>query len=76
MEYKDGWSDLAFIAMCRRAYGDLAGWQSPRSWKEGSETFAGMVEVSRALMQGKTAQQQRDAVIAGFPSIPSWCVVL
>lgn len=62
--------------MCRKAYGNLAGWQSPRAWDTGPETFAGMVEVSRALMRGKTAAQQRDAVIKGFPRIPSWFRVL
>ena len=73
--YKDSWTDLAFIALCRRAYGDLAGWQSSRSWRDGTETFAGMVEVSRALMKGKSAAEQRDAVVAGFPRIPSWYIL-
>lgn len=31
-----------------------------------------MIDVSRALMRGKTAREQRDAVVAGFPSIPPW----
>eukprot|EP00891_Asterochloris_glomerata_P009964 jgi/Astpho2/9964/e_gw1.00153.58.1_t len=31
-----------------------------------------MVEVSLALMKGKTAEQQRDAVIKGFPGVPAW----
>lgn len=31
-----------------------------------------MVEVSRALMKGKSAEQQRDAVMSGFPSVPPW----
>lgn len=31
-----------------------------------------MVEVSRALMKGRSAAQQRDAVIAGFPQVPAW----
>ncbi|CAL8467376.1 g6913 [Coccomyxa elongata] len=31
-----------------------------------------MVEVSRALMKGRSAAQQREAVIAGFPSVPPW----
>lgn len=31
-----------------------------------------MVDVSRALMRGRTPAQQRDAVIAGFPSVPAW----
>ena len=70
--YRDSWADIAFIAMCRKAYGALAGWQSPRGWIEGKETFAGMVEVSRALMKGRSAEQQRDAVIAGFPKVPAW----
>ena len=35
----------------RQAYGKLAGWQSSRSWRDGQETYAGMVEVSRALMK-------------------------
>lgn len=51
VEYVDTWSDVQFINMCRRAYGGLAGWQSPRSWKDGSETYQGMLEVSRALMK-------------------------
>jgi hypothetical protein len=49
--YKDTPTDLAFIALCRIAYGRLAGWQSSRSWTDGPETFSGMVEVSRALMR-------------------------
>ncbi len=28
-----------------------AGWQSSKDWKDGDETYKGMVEVSRALMQ-------------------------
>ena len=32
----------------------------------------GMVEVSLARMKGKTAEQQRDAVIKGFPGVPAW----
>ncbi|KAK9909376.1 hypothetical protein WJX75_001238 [Coccomyxa subellipsoidea] len=31
-----------------------------------------MVEVSRALMKGRSAAQQREAVIAGFPTVPAW----
>jgi hypothetical protein len=31
-----------------------------------------MVEVSRALMRGRSPAQQRDAVIAGFPAVPAW----
>ena len=31
-----------------------------------------MVEVSRSLMKGRTAAQQRDAVISGFPEVPEW----
>ncbi|KAL3131823.1 hypothetical protein ABBQ38_007537 [Trebouxia sp. C0009 RCD-2024] len=58
--------------MCRTAYGNLAGWQSSRDWKDGSETYQGMIEVSRALMKGKSAMEQRDAVIKGFPHIPPW----
>lgn len=55
VEYKDSWSDIQFINMCRTAYGNLAGWQSPRDWKEGAETYQGMIEVSRALMKVETA---------------------
>lgn len=72
VEYKDSPTDLLFIALCRVAYGRLAGWQSPRSWTDGPETFKGMVEVSRALMRGRGAEQQRDAVIQGFPEVPDW----
>ena len=49
--YKTSSTDVAFIAMCRKAYGSIAGWQSDRDWKNGDETYKGMVEVSRALMQ-------------------------
>ena len=42
------------------------------SWTDGPETFRGMVEVSRALMRGRSAEEQRAAVIAGFPQIPPW----
>jgi len=72
VQYKDGPTDIAFIAMCRKAYGSLAGWQSERSWSEGAETYAGMVEVSRALMKGRSAEEQQMAVIAGFPRVPPW----
>ena len=51
VEYKDSWSDVHFINMCRKAYGNLAGWQSPREWQNGLETYQGMIEVSRALMK-------------------------
>ena len=36
-----------------QAYGNIAGWQSTRSWKEGKETYRGMVEVSSALMKAR-----------------------
>ena len=39
IEYKDSWSDVQFINLCRRAYGSLANYQSPRSWKDGQETY-------------------------------------
>ena len=70
--YHDSPTDIAFIALCRLAYGRIAGWQSPRSWTSGEETFRGMVEVSRALMRGRSAAQQRAAVTAGFPAVPPW----
>jgi Beta-carotene isomerase D27-like, C-terminal len=70
--YKDSPTDIAFMNMCRVAYGNISGWQSPRAWDNGVETFQGMIEVSRSLMKGRTASQQRDAVIKGFPSVPSW----
>ena len=56
-------------AACRRAYGKLAGWQSSRGWRDGEETYKGMVEVSKALMKGRSAAQQREAVVQGFPRI-------
>ena len=31
IEYNDSWSDVQFINLCRRAYGSLANYQSPRS---------------------------------------------
>ena len=65
---RDSRSDLFFIAMCRQAYGRLAGWQSPKNYEE--ESYEGMVEVSRALMRGRTSAQQSHAVIQGFPTIP------
>lgn len=71
--YNDTPSDLAFIALCRIAYGNLAGWQSSRSWTQGHETYAGMVEVSRALMRRfPSPADQRAAVIRGFPEVPAW----
>ena len=39
------------LACCRKAYGRIAGYQSSRDWRDGDETYAGMVEVSRALMK-------------------------
>lgn len=72
VEYKDSPTDIAFINMCRVAYGNISGWQSERRWDDGVETFTGMIEVSRSLMKGRNAAQQRDAVIAGFPSVPAW----
>ena len=71
--YPDTLTDRAFIALCRLSYGKLAGWQSPRAWWDGPESYKGMVEVSRALMRGRpTAAAQRGAVIAGFPPVPPW----
>ena len=69
---RDSPTDIAFIGICRVAYGRIAGWQSPRSWTDGGETFWGMVEVSRALMKGRSAAAQREAVMAGFPAVPTW----
>eukprot|EP00897_Mesotaenium_endlicherianum_P005032 jgi/Mesen1/4557/ME000232S03816 len=68
-EHKDSFFDLAFISMCRKAFGNIAGWQSPRSWEEG---YLGMVEVSHALMRGRNASEQQAAVLQGFPDVPAW----
>ncbi|BBN17711.1 beta-carotene isomerase [Marchantia polymorpha subsp. ruderalis] len=68
-EYRDSWLDLAFIDGCRKAFGRVAGWQSSRSWEEG---YLGMVEVSHALMRGRTAAEQQAAVLQGFPRVPDW----
>ncbi len=71
--YNDTTTDLMFIALCRVAYGNLAGWQSTREWTSGQETYAGMVEVSRALMRKHPSpSDQRNAVIKGFPEVPEW----
>lgn len=51
VEYKTSATDAAFIGLCRKAYGNIAGWQSERDWKDGDDTYKGMVEVSRALMK-------------------------
>lgn len=61
VEYKDSWSDVQFINMCRRAYGNLAGWQSSRDWENGEETYQGMLEVSRALMKVAYASDQTNS---------------
>ena len=61
VEYKDTWSDVQFINMCRRAYGNLAGWQSSRDWENGEETYQGMLEVSRALMKVAYASGQTNS---------------
>ena len=42
------------LARCRKSYGRIAGFQSSRDWRDGNETYAGMVEVSRALMKVNT----------------------
>ncbi|CAM6109791.1 unnamed protein product [Calypogeia fissa] len=68
-EYKDSWLDLAFINGCRKTFGRVANWQSPRSWEEG---YLGMVEVSHALMRGRSAAEQQAAVLQGFPRVPDW----
>lgn len=71
--YNDTITDLMFIALCRMAYGNLAGWQSQKKWTDGEETYSGMVEVSRALMRRyANPSDQRDAVIRGFPEVPAW----
>lgn len=69
--YDDSVTDLMFIALCRIAFGNKANWQSSQPWTT-SDTYQGMVEVSRALMKNKTASEQRAAVISGFPQIPEW----
>ena len=51
VQYNTSATDAAFIGLCRKAYGNIAGWQSDRDWKDGDETYTGMVEVSRALMK-------------------------
>ena len=65
---------VAFIALCRTAYGRLAGWQSPASWTDPDETFAGMTDVSRALLRSKRGDVDaaRAAVIAALPRVPPW----
>ena len=51
--YKTSSTDVAMIGICRKAYGRIAECQSKRDWKDGDETYAGMVEVSRALMKAR-----------------------
>ncbi|KAL3678813.1 hypothetical protein R1sor_021769 [Riccia sorocarpa] len=68
-EYRDSLLDLAFIDGCRKAFGRVAGWQSPKGWDEG---YLGMVEVSHALMRGRSAAEQQAAVLQGFPRVPEW----
>ena len=66
VEYKDTWSDVQFINLCRRAYGNLAGWQSSKDWNNGEKTYQGMLEVSRALMKVICAVcQQNKQVLPG-----------
>jgi hypothetical protein len=66
VEYKDTWSDVQFINLCRRAYGNLAGWQSSNDWNNGEKTYQGMLEVSRALMKVVRAVcQQTKQVLPG-----------
>ncbi|CAI5961012.1 unnamed protein product [Closterium sp. NIES-64] len=67
-EYSDSFTDLLFIHLCRQAFGRVAQWQSARPWAEG---YLGMVEVSRALMRGRSAEAQRSAVLQGFPRVPA-----
>jgi hypothetical protein len=69
VEHTDSVTDILFIAACRLFFGKKANFQSPRSWTNGDDTFRGMVEVSRALMKGKNAEQQRQAVLEGFPTV-------
>ena len=57
--YKTSSTDVAMIGMCRKAYGRIADYQSDRDWKDGDETYAGMVEVSRALMKARRALLSR-----------------
>lgn len=72
IQYTDSRTDIAFINMCRRAYGSLAAWQSDAPWDNGPASYRGMIEVSRALMKGKTAAEQQEVVVAGFPQVPNW----
>ena len=66
VEYKDTWSDVQFINLCRTAYGNLAGWQSSKDWNDGEKTYQGMLEVSRALMKVICAVcQQNKQVLPG-----------
>ena len=57
--YKTSSTDVAMIGMCRKAYGRIADYQSSRDWKDGDETYAGMVEVSRALMKARRSLLSR-----------------
>ena len=43
-----------------------AGWQSSKDWKNGDATYAGMVEVSRALMKV-------DTVLHASQLSTAWC---
>lgn len=67
--YKDSITDLLFIAMLREAYAKIAGWNSKRTFWDG---YNGMVEVSSALMRGRTPAQQLELVLQGFPEVPPW----
>jgi hypothetical protein len=70
--WQDSSTDVAFIGMCRKAYGKLAGWQSDADWKDGAESYRGMIEVSRALMKVlRSARRCRDAYCSRYLRTPS-----
>ena len=55
VEYKDSLSDIAFIALCRVAYGNIAGWQSDKrcGWWVGR---MGCFSAHRARLLGAAAE--------------------
>ena len=53
-----------------QAYARIAGWQSDRPWKDGPESYMGMVEVSKALMKARFLTQLTRLSSPALSTIP------
>ena len=71
---RDGLYSVVMISLFRLAFGRAVGWQSSISWRGGTASYEGLVDIARHLYRGLPSPEERNARIAAifdaFPQRP------